>query len=256
MGVIRSPLTKWDDPPSNNTQSHRIHVTCINVGKYTIYGSRHGKMMAFQNCISGLKNSLNFGYLWVEFRGDAQLELLAQHVSNTMIKNRQNWLTWLPSFLLKFQGGVTTESFQDVNPAYDFLERIPRTAPQPLDPSQGESHPKERTWSHQEFHVPKMEVDFPLHRPYPYCVSIGEDSSILGAMLVMKSGWGISENVQLPIYIGIHLILVPLYCTCNTSLGGGFTYFLFSSLLGEDFHFDYIIFFKWVAWNHQLEAGG
>ena len=29
------------------------------------------------------------------------------------------------------------------------------------------------------------------------------------------------------------------------NLGGGFSYFLFSSLLGEDSHFDYIIFFKW-----------
>jgi len=30
-------------------------------------------------------------------------------------------------------------------------------------------------------------------------------------------------------------------------LGGGFKYFLFSPpLLGEDSHFDYIIFFKWV----------
>ena len=29
-------------------------------------------------------------------------------------------------------------------------------------------------------------------------------------------------------------------------LGGGFKYFVFSPLFGEDSHFDYIIFFKWV----------
>ena len=30
------------------------------------------------------------------------------------------------------------------------------------------------------------------------------------------------------------------------NLGGGFKKSLFSSLFGEDFHFDYIIFCKWV----------
>ena len=37
------------------------------------------------------------------------------------------------------------------------------------------------------------------------------------------------------------------------SLGGGFKDVLFSSLLwGFMIQFDYIIFFKWVGWNHQL----
>ena len=37
-----------------------------------------------------------------------------------------------------------------------------------------------------------------------------------------------------------------LLCFAHLLLGGGFKDFLFSSLLGEDSHFDYIIFFKWV----------
>ena len=39
---------------------------------------------------------------------------------------------------------------------------------------------------------------------------------------------------------------------CEKKLGGGFHYFWFSTLFGEDSHFDYIIFFQ-VGWNHQLE---
>ena len=35
------------------------------------------------------------------------------------------------------------------------------------------------------------------------------------------------------------------------SLGGGFTYFLYSPLFGEDSHFDYVIFFKWVETTNQ-----
>ena len=38
-----------------------------------------------------------------------------------------------------------------------------------------------------------------------------------------------------------------LLCFAHLLLGGGFKDFLFSSLLGEDSHFDYIIFFKWVG---------
>ena len=34
-------------------------------------------------------------------------------------------------------------------------------------------------------------------------------------------------------------------------LGGGFKYFLFSPLFGEDFQFDYIIFFRWVETTTQ-----
>ena len=37
-------------------------------------------------------------------------------------------------------------------------------------------------------------------------------------------------------------------------LSSGSEDFLFSLLLGEDFQFDYIVFFKWV-WNHQLVLG-
>ena len=37
----------------------------------------------------------------------------------------------------------------------------------------------------------------------------------------------------------------------NTKLGGGFKYFLCSSLLGEDSHVDEHIF--QMGWNHQLE---
>ena len=36
----------------------------------------------------------------------------------------------------------------------------------------------------------------------------------------------------------------------GTFLGGGFKYFLFSSLLGEDSHFDYCNIFQ-MGWNHQ-----
>ena len=35
-------------------------------------------------------------------------------------------------------------------------------------------------------------------------------------------------------------------------LGGGFKYFLFSPLPGEDFQFDYIIFLKGVETTNQL----
>ena len=38
-------------------------------------------------------------------------------------------------------------------------------------------------------------------------------------------------------------------------LGGGFKYFLFSLLLGEDFHFD-SHFFKWVETTNQLLQQG
>ena len=41
-----------------------------------------------------------------------------------------------------------------------------------------------------------------------------------------------------------------LDCKEHEKLGGGFTYFLFSSLLGEDFHFDKHIF--QMGRNHQL----
>ena len=37
----------------------------------------------------------------------------------------------------------------------------------------------------------------------------------------------------------------------NSDLDGGFKYFLFSSLFGEDSHFDYIIFFRWVETTNQ-----
>ncbi len=39
-------------------------------------------------------------------------------------------------------------------------------------------------------------------------------------------------------------------CTWQIQLGGGFKYFLFSPLLGEDSHFDKHIF--QMDWNHQL----
>ena len=37
----------------------------------------------------------------------------------------------------------------------------------------------------------------------------------------------------------------------KSRLPGGFKYFLFSPLPGEDFQFDYIIFFKWVETTNQ-----
>ena len=36
------------------------------------------------------------------------------------------------------------------------------------------------------------------------------------------------------------------------NLGGGFRYFLFSPLVGEDSHFYYIIFFRWVETTYQF----
>ena len=39
----------------------------------------------------------------------------------------------------------------------------------------------------------------------------------------------------------------PMATLFNDNLGGGFKHFLFSPLLGEDFHFDYLICFRWVG---------
>ncbi len=47
-----------------------------------------------------------------------------------------------------------------------------------------------------------------------------------------------------------------MYTTvCYNILVGGFKYFLFSPLFGEDSHFDYIIFFKWVETTNQYTLG-
>jgi len=35
-------------------------------------------------------------------------------------------------------------------------------------------------------------------------------------------------------------------------LGGGFKYLLFSPVFGEDFKFDYMIFFRWVETTNQV----
>ena len=49
----------------------------------------------------------------------------------------------------------------------------------------------------------------------------------------------------------LHLGSLEGKCAClfffhYAILGGGFKYFLFSSLFGEMIQFDYIIFFRWV----------
>ena len=46
-----------------------------------------------------------------------------------------------------------------------------------------------------------------------------------------------------------HFAGIKLDAICM--LGGGFRYVLFSSLFGEDSHFDYIIFFRWVETTKQ-----
>ena len=39
----------------------------------------------------------------------------------------------------------------------------------------------------------------------------------------------------------------------EVELGGGFKYFLFSPLFGEDFQLDYVIFLRWVETTNQLK---
>ena len=46
-------------------------------------------------------------------------------------------------------------------------------------------------------------------------------------------------------FFGVNLKEEPKITNLLLILGGGFKYFLCSSLLGEDSNFDYIIFFRW-----------
>ena len=58
---------------------------------------------------------------------------------------------------------------------------------------------------------------------------------------------------MLPNLVIFTRMLLFLDLMLNIYLGGGFKYCSFSPLLGEDFQFDDIIFFKMGWFNHQLD---
>ena len=103
----------------------------------------------------------------------------------------------------------------------------------------------------QNRHIWK-EIHFPIH---PF-------------WLAMLNFQGVSEDLCCWIHHGILLVVMkakntnilqanrftsPETCLkIKLCLGGGFKYFLFSPLFGEDSHFDYILFFRWVETTNQL----
>ena len=104
-------------------------------------------------------------------------------------------------------------------------------------------------WSHCKFitfFASTCFCFFDIHTGSP-CSSRLTLSIIVPKMpCIIPYGWLLVEEEKPPIHLISKFLQVGEHI-----LGGGFKYFLFSPLPGEDFQFDYIIFFRWVETTNQ-----
>ena len=72
--------------------------------------------------------------------------------------------------------------------------------------------------------------------------------TVPGSKLMQKIGRWFLQKWRLP---GPCFLLSKYWTLMFYYLAGGFRYFLFSPLVGEDFQFDYMIYIFQTGWNHQ-----
>ena len=113
-------------------------------------------------------------------------------------------------------------------------------------PWTGKPHETWRVWSHKDMGYNRYNPSKCRNLGGPLLNSMSQWSHQVSTW--NSSGWAVSQDPPYAIHIGRGGgELTDLGVWEDDGLGGGFKYFVFSSLFGEMIQFDVSIFFKWVA---------